>query len=202
MNLALLSQPRPQDLQYGVTIIGNGLRKAVCSWLSHAGRSKSPRLGVTGENISSCQRRHYRGFLFTLGTSLSSDKKRFAMLPRELFLQIHSFTSQGPESTRATTKNNRGFCTLEKLPSATGFTLASAFKTRDVVKLAGNHRAEFFKVGLRLVRNLNSDLKAKKAYSVKFFLSTMWWLDDLKRIEKIIRENAFELKEKKPGSKI
>ena len=113
-----------------------------------------------------------RGFLFTLGTSLNSDKERLAMLPRELFLQIDLFTSQGPESTRATMKNNRGFCTLEKLPIETGFTLASAFKTRDVVKLAGNHRAELFKVGLRLVRNLNSDLKAKKAYSVKFFSST------------------------------
>lgn len=60
------------------------------------------------------------------------------MLPRELFLQIDSFTSYGPESTSATTKNNRAFCTLEKLSSATGFTLASAFKTRDDVKLAVN----------------------------------------------------------------
>lgn len=60
------------------------------------------------------------------------------MLRRELFLQIDLFTSQGPESTRATTKNNRGFCTLEKLPSATGFTLASAYKPRNIVKLALN----------------------------------------------------------------
>ena len=60
------------------------------------------------------------------------------MLPRELFLQIESFTRQGPESTRATTKNNRGFCTLEKLPSATRFTLASGFKTHELVKLAVN----------------------------------------------------------------
>ena len=60
------------------------------------------------------------------------------MLPRELFLQIDLFTNQGPESTRATTKNNRGFCTLEKLPIATGFTLASACKPRDIVKLALN----------------------------------------------------------------
>ena len=27
---------------------------------------------------------------------------------------------------------------------------------------------------------------------MKFFLSTIWWLDVLKRIAKIIRENAFE----------
>ena len=33
-------------------------------------------------------------------------------------------------------------------------------------------------------------------------MPTTWWLDALKRIEKIIRENAFEQKKKKPRSKI
>ena len=51
------------------------------------------------------------------------------------------------------------------------------------------------------MRNWNSDMKAKKANSVLFFLPTIWWLDALKRIEKIIRENAFEQKKKKPRLK-
>ena len=41
-------------------------------------------------------------------------------------------------------------------------------------------------------------MKAYKANSVIFFLATIWWLDALKRIEKIIRQNAFEQKKKKP----
>ena len=53
-----------------------------------------------------------------------------------------------------------------------------------------------------LVRNLNSDMKAfKKASSVLFLLLTIWWMDAVKRIEKIIRENAFEQKKKKPRLK-
>ena len=51
------------------------------------------------------------------------------------------------------------------------------------------------------MRNLNSDLEGLKAYSVKFFLSAIWWLDDLKRIEKIIQETAFKWK-KETGIKI
>ena len=52
-----------------------------------------------------------------------------------------------------------------------------------------------------LVRNLNSDVKAYKSNSVLFFLSTIWWLHFLKRIEEITRENAFEQTKKKPGLK-
>ena len=43
--------------------------------------------------------------------------------------------------------------------------------------------------------------KLKKANSFLFFLSTIWWFDALKRIEKIIRKNAFEQNKKKPGLK-
>ena len=39
-------------------------------------------------------------------------------------------------------------------------------------------------------------MKAEKAYSVEFFSSAIWWLDTLKRREKIIRQNAFDKKEK------
>ena len=38
-----------------------------------------------------------------------------------------------------------------------------------------------------------------KAFQFKFFLSTSWWLEALKMTEKIIRENSFEQKKKKPG---
>ena len=38
-----------------------------------------------------------------------------------------------------------------------------------------------------------------ESISVKFFLSTSWWLDALKLAQKIIRENAFERIKKKPG---
>ena len=41
----------------------------------------------------------------------------------------------------------------------------------------------------------------KKANSVLFLLLTIWWMDAVKRIEKIIRENAFEQKKKKPRLK-
>jgi len=51
------------------------------------------------------------------------------------------------------------------------------------------------------VRNLNSDIKAYKERSVLLSLSTVWWLDGLKRIEKIILENSFEQKKKKSGLK-
>ena len=51
------------------------------------------------------------------------------------------------------------------------------------------------------MRNLNSDIKGYKERSVLFSLSTVWWLDDLKRIEKIMLENSFEQKKKKPGLK-
>ena len=44
-------------------------------------------------------------------------------------------------------------------------------------------------------------MKALKANSVVFFLPTIWWVDVLKRIEKIIRDNACEQKKKKPGLK-
>ena len=47
------------------------------------------------------------------------------------------------------------------------------------------------------MRKLNSDMKAPKIKSVLFFLSTIWWLDALKRMKGIIRENAFEQKKKK-----
>ena len=40
-------------------------------------------------------------------------------------------------------------------------------------------------------------MKAWEANSVLFFLPTIWWLEALKRREKIIRENAFEQKKKK-----
>ena len=49
-----------------------------------------------------------------------------------------------------------------------------------------------------LLRNFNSDMKASKRNSVLFFSYTIWWLDALKTIEKIIRENALEQKRKKP----
>ena len=49
------------------------------------------------------------------------------------------------------------------------------------------------------MRKLNSDMKAPKIKSVLFFLSTIWWLDALKRMKGIIRENAFEQKKKKTG---
>ena len=48
------------------------------------------------------------------------------------------------------------------------------------------------------MRNLDSDMKPQKANSVELFLSTIWLLDTLKRMEKIIRENAFDKKKKKP----
>ena len=48
-----------------------------------------------------------------------------------------------------------------------------------------------------LVRDLNSDMKAQKANS----LPIIWWLDALKRKEKIIRESAFDKKKKKSGLK-
>ena len=44
-------------------------------------------------------------------------------------------------------------------------------------------------------------MEAEKANSVLFLMPTIWWLDALKRIEKIIQENAFEQKKEKPGSK-
>ena len=44
-------------------------------------------------------------------------------------------------------------------------------------------------------------MKVWKANSVEFFLPTIWWLDILKRIEKIIQQNAFDKKKKKPGLK-
>ena len=40
------------------------------------------------------------------------------------------------------------------------------------------------------MRNLILDMKAWEADSVLFFLPTIWWLDALKRREKIIRKNA------------
>ena len=46
------------------------------------------------------------------------------------------------------------------------------------------------------MRNLISDMKAWEANSVLFFLPTIWWLEVLKRREKIVRENAFEQKKK------
>ena len=33
-------------------------------------------------------------------------------------------------------------------------------------------------------------------------MPTIWWLDALKRIEKIIRENALEQMKKKPGQNL
>jgi len=44
-------------------------------------------------------------------------------------------------------------------------------------------------------------MKPLKANSVVFFLPTIWWVDALKRIEKIIRDNASEQKKKKPRLK-
>ena len=38
--------------------------------------------------------------------------------------------------------------------------------------------------------------KEKKQFSL-FFVSTIWWLDDLRSMEKITRENAFQWKKKK-----
>ena len=51
-----------------------------------------------------------------------------------------------------------------------------------------------------LERNLNSAIRAWKANSV-FSLPTIWGLHTLKRIEKIIRGNAFDKKKKNPGLK-
>ena len=52
------------------------------------------------------------------------------------------------------------------------------------------------------MQSFNSDMKAEKANSVLFFLSTInWWFDAPKRIEKIIWKNAFEQKKKKPRLK-
>ena len=51
------------------------------------------------------------------------------------------------------------------------------------------------------MRNLNSDIKVYKERSVLLSFSIIWWLDGLKRIEKIILENSFEQKKKKPGLK-
>ena len=45
-------------------------------------------------------------------------------------------------------------------------------------------------------------MRAQKANSVYFSLPTIWWLDTLKRIEKIILESAFDKKTKKPGLKL
>ena len=45
--------------------------------------------------------------------------------------------------------------------------------------------------------NLILDMKAWEADSVLFFLPTIWWLDALKRREKIIQENAFGHVQKK-----
>ena len=50
-----------------------------------------------------------------------------------------------------------------------------------------------------LLRDLNSDLKASKAFQFLFFLSASWWLEALKETEEVIQENAFEQKKKKPG---
>ena len=47
---------------------------------------------------------------------------------------------------------------------------------------------------------MNSDMKLKKQNSF-IFLSTIRRLDALKRIEKIILENTFEQKKKRPGSR-
>ena len=44
-------------------------------------------------------------------------------------------------------------------------------------------------------------LWTRKLIFSKKSASTIWWLDALKRIEKIIRENAFEQKKKKPRLK-
>ena len=44
-------------------------------------------------------------------------------------------------------------------------------------------------------------MKAWGANSVLLLLPTIWWLDALKRREKIVRENAFKQKKKKPGLK-
>ena len=35
-----------------------------------------------------------------------------------------------------------------------------------------------------------------------FFLSTIWWLATLKRLEKIVRENAFDDQKNRPGLKL
>ena len=47
------------------------------------------------------------------------------------------------------------------------------------------------------MRNLISGIKAWEVNSVLFFLPTIWWLDALKRREKIVWENAFEQNKKK-----
>ena len=44
-------------------------------------------------------------------------------------------------------------------------------------------------------------MKAEKAHEVSFFLFTIWWLDALKRIKKIIQENVFKQNKKKPRLK-
>ena len=51
------------------------------------------------------------------------------------------------------------------------------------------------------MRNFNLDMQALKANSVLFFLPAIWWVDALKRIEKIIQDNASEQKKKKPRLK-
>ena len=47
---------------------------------------------------------------------------------------------------------------------------------------------------------MSHDLLVQMAYL--FFLSTIWWLDTLKRIGKIMREDAFQQKKKKPDENL
>ena len=62
-----------------------------------------------------------------------------------------------------------------------------------------------FKAGLSyprvIAKFLISDMKAWEAISILFFLPAIWWLEALKRREKITQENAFEQKKKKPQLK-
>ena len=65
--------------------------------------------------------------------------------------------------------------------------------------------ARLFKAGLSwpVVSAMSLDMKTWEADSLLFFLPTVWWLDALKRREKIIQENAFGQlqKKKKPELK-
>ena len=47
----------------------------------------------------------------------------------------------------------------------------------------------------------NQISKLKKQIQLNSFLSTIWWLSTLKRIEKLAKENTFDEKEKRRGEK-
>lgn len=52
-------------------------------------------------------------------------------------------------------------------------------------------------------QKFKSDIKIKKANSAEFLLFTIWlMIGYAERIEKVIHENVFDQKKKKPGVKV